>query len=74
MAQPLVVEFPPETTEIIDELSKDLKLERVEILSRALGLLQLWNQARHQNRIFIERPAKGSGEEQEISVASPVTA
>jgi hypothetical protein len=57
MPEPLIVEFPPDTCEIIDRLAGALKLSRVEVLSRGLGLLQLWVEAKENHHIIVERPA-----------------
>lgn len=71
MAERMVVEFPAETVEFIDNLSKELKLDRVEVISRGLGLLKVWVDARKKFHVIVERPIKGAGEESEIEVATP---
>jgi len=67
-AEPYVVEFQSETTELIDNLATKLKLDRVHVIARGLGLLELWVDARDENRIIVERPKSGSGKEYEIDV------
>jgi hypothetical protein len=57
MAEPLAVEFPPDTVDIIDQLSNDLKLPRVDVISRAIGLLRLWVEAQKNHHVIIERPS-----------------
>jgi hypothetical protein len=71
MAEPLIVEFPSETVEVIDELSRELKLDRMEVISRGLGLLQLWLDAHKNQRTIVERPAGGGtrNDEYEIDIA-----
>ena len=73
MAKPLIVEFPPKTVEVIDSLASTLKLSREEVISRALGLLEIWVQARKQDppHILVERPEKGEGEETQIEIGAP---
>jgi hypothetical protein len=56
MTEPLVIEFPPETVEVLDDLSSNLKISRVEVISRGLGLLQLWVDAHKHDRTIVERP------------------
>jgi hypothetical protein len=72
MAEPLIVEFPPETVDVINQLSNELKLDRVEIISRALGLLQLWADAQKNHHMIVERPIRPnqtvSSDEYEITV------
>ena len=41
-ASTFVVEFPPETTEVINKLAEALKLERVDVITRGIGLLQVY--------------------------------
>ena len=70
MAEPLVVEFPSETVDVINELSKELKLDRMEVISRGLGLLQLWVDAHKNRRTIVERPAGDTrNDEYEIDIA-----
>ena len=57
MPEPLIVEFPPDTRELIDRLADALNLSRVEIISRGLGLLQVWVEAQKNHHIIVERPA-----------------
>jgi len=61
MAEPLVVQFPPETVDFINELSKDLNLDHMEVISRGLGLLRLWLDAQNHKppHTIVERPAGG---------------
>lgn len=71
MAEPLIVEFPPETVDVLNDLSEKLGLDRVEVISRGLGLLQLWLDAQKNQRTIVERPA-GAGvrdDEYEITIA-----
>jgi hypothetical protein len=69
-AEPYVVEFPPETVEVLDKIAAKLKLERPHVISKALGLLELWVEARFggEDRIIVERPRSGEGKEYEIDV------
>jgi len=57
MPESLIVEFPPDTREMIDRLAEALKLTRVEVISRGLGLLQLWVEAQQNHHVIVERPA-----------------
>lgn len=72
MAEPLIVEFPPETVEVLNDLSKELGLDRMEVISRGLGLLQLWVDARNSKSKIVQRPADvpTSNDEYEINVAT----
>lgn len=64
-----VVEFPKEMVELIDEIGRKLKNDRVNVISKAIGLLRVWVDARDNGRIIVERPQKGkTGEEYEIDV------
>src|SRR5438067_136307 len=56
----MIVEFPPDTVEVIDNLSRDIKLDRMEVISRGLGLLQFWLDAHKNQRTIVERPAGGA--------------
>jgi hypothetical protein len=70
MAEPLVVEFPSETVDVINELSKELKLDRMEVISRGLGLLQLLVEAHKHQRTIVERPVgETRNDEYEITIA-----
>jgi hypothetical protein len=75
MAHPFIVEFPPETAQLIQNLAKSLGLSPEEAISRAIGLLQVWADAKKEHRIIVERPAPGAaGEELQIDVSVPATA
>jgi hypothetical protein len=74
MATTFVVEFPPETTEVINKIAEALHLERVDVITRGIGLLQVYVEAKNQNRILVEKPASGVGEEAEIEIAAPAYA
>ena len=65
-----VFEFPADTMAVINKLSKSLKLEPSMVISKALGLLVLWDEARNSKppRQFVERPAEGSGKEFVIDI------
>ena len=67
----LIVEFPPDTVEVIEKLSSELKLDRMEVISRGLGLLQFWLDAHKNQRTLVERPAGGEtrNDECEIDIA-----
>ncbi len=69
--EPLIVEFPPDTVEVIEKLSSELKLDRMEVISRGLGLLQFWLDAHKNQRTLVERPAGGEtrNDECEIDIA-----
>jgi len=73
MAEPLIVEFPSETVDVIDKLSRELKLDHMEVISRGLGLLELWVDAHNHTppRTIVERPAGGEtrNDEYEIDIA-----
>jgi hypothetical protein len=68
LAEPLIVEFPPDTVEVLNELSKELKLDRMEVISRGLGLLQLWLDAHKNKRKIVERPADGGTRNDEYEI------
>jgi hypothetical protein len=68
LAEPLIVEFPPDTVEVLNELSGELKLSRMEVISRGLGLLQLWIDAQKNNRKIVERPAGGGTRNDEYEI------
>ncbi len=63
-----LMEFPPETVALIDRLCVNLHLERDEVFSKALGLLDVWEEAHRKQRIIVERPANGTGEEFKIEI------
>jgi hypothetical protein len=65
-----VFEFPPDTMALIDRLSVSLKLTPPQVISKALGLLALWDEAHNSNppRVLVERPAQGSGQEFVIDI------
>lgn len=71
MAEPMIVEFPAETVEVIEQLSKNLGLDRMTVISRGLGLLQLWWEAHDNQRTIVERPIGGErrSDEYEIDIA-----
>jgi hypothetical protein len=65
----LIVEFPPETAAVIYRLAASLKLEPGKVISKALGLLELWEEARRNQRVIVERPVvPGTGKEFEIVI------
>jgi hypothetical protein len=64
----VVFEFPPETVALIDRLAKYLNVERGEVISKSLGLLQVWMNARKENRILVEKPESGLGKELLINI------
>ena len=64
----LVMEFPPETTELIYKLAENLHLEPTEVVSRALGLMEVWDEANRNDRIIVERPSRGGGQEFRLQV------
>ena len=68
--EPFVVEFPPDTLALIDKLAQRLKIDRVHVVAKGLGLLELWVDAREEGRLIVERPRSGfSGQEYEIDIA-----
>jgi hypothetical protein len=66
-----VFEFPPDTMALIDRLGASLNLKPPEVISKALGLLELWEAANKSKppRLIVERPAAGgAGEEFVIDI------
>ena len=59
----LILEFPPDTTALINRLADHLHLKPAEVVSRALGLLEVWDEAERHDRILVERPRHGEGKE-----------
>lgn len=65
--QGAVFEFPAETVTLINRLAASLKLEPAQVISKALGLLAVWEEAHRNQRVIVERPAvPGTGKEFEI--------
>jgi hypothetical protein len=72
---PLLMEFSSEAAELIHRLGRNLQLESTQVLSRALGLLEVWDEANRNNRIIVERPRCGPGHEYRVQIepsGSPV--
>jgi hypothetical protein len=65
-----VFEFLPDTMDLINKLGASLNLKAPEVISKALGLLALWDEAHKSNppRVFVECPAQGSGQEFVIDI------
>lgn len=69
MSERLQFEFPPETSRAIEDLSRRLHLAPEIVLSKALGLLSVWANAKDSDRILVERPQNGaSGREYKIDI------
>lgn len=67
----LVLEFPPETVAVIEKLAQNLKLDAPQVISKALGLLEVWDDAQRHHKVIVERPvANTPGEEFEIDINS----
>ena len=66
----LLFEFPPETAQVIDKLASSLGYERATVISKALGLLEVWEEARRQGHVVVERAKSGEGQEYEIEIDS----
>jgi hypothetical protein len=65
-----VFEFPPDTMALINRLGASLNLKPPEVISKALGLLDLWEAAKKNNRLIVERSAEGQGDEFVIDINS----
>ena len=59
-----VFEFPMETSDLIDKIALYMKIDRAEVFSKALGLLQIWMEVNQKKGKLIQRTR--SGKEYEI--------
>lgn len=55
---PYCVEFPPDTLLLIDKLAGKLQVSREVVIAKGLGLIDLWVDARDDDRMFIECPRR----------------
>jgi flagellar biosynthesis/type III secretory pathway ATPase len=62
-ADPFVREFPPHVLKIIDRLAEMTGTDRDGALIKIFALAILWMDAQDNNRIWMEHPQSGEGEE-----------
>ena len=69
MSGKLQFEFPPETSKLIEDLAKRLGIDKAHVISKGLGLLAVWADARDHERVLVERPRNGLvGQEYQIEI------